>query len=101
MQGFVLNILVKLIADPKVQEFLLQVVERLAALLFPKLAALIPAAVGSAVKTALDELIERTPGISGAVDVVKATEAAASSVEDIIGKLPIIGDLFKGLGFGV
>lgn len=98
MQKFVLGILVQLIENEKVQDFLLKVVDRLAEVLFPKLAAIIPTAVGSAVKAAVDEIVEKTPALQGVVDVVKTTDAAIDSVADIFNNVPIIGNILKGFG---
>jgi hypothetical protein len=50
MQNFFVSILVKVLGDPKVQALLLQVVARLAAILLPKLAAVIPGAVAAGIK---------------------------------------------------
>lgn len=98
MTNFAIKVIVGLFADPKFQAFVLTLVDRFAVLMFPKLAAIVPASVGAAVKTAIDELVEKIPGVTGTVDVVKATESAASGITDILENLPVIGDVFKDVG---
>ena len=81
MQNFFVGILVKLISDPKVQQY---IKDLLGQLITERILPLVPVAVGAAVKAAVDELIERVPGIEGVVDVVKATDAARDTLNDLI-----------------
>lgn len=98
MQSFIAGILIKVLSDPKVWEQIEKLFGNvIAKLILP----ILPVSIGGAVKTAIDELIEKTPGLTGVVDGVKATEAAAASIVDLIpglGSLPIIGDFLKSWG---
>jgi hypothetical protein len=101
MQSFFASVLIKVLTDPEVQAWL----KKEGAELFNDVIAksvipVIPVAIGSAVKAAMDELIEKVPGISGVVDVVKTTEAAASGLGELVGQIPILGDILKNFGFG-
>lgn len=93
--GFIVGILIKVLTNPDV---LAQIEKLISNIVAKQILPLVPVAVGSAVKTAMDELIKDVPGVSGVVDGVKATEAAAASIIDMIpglGSLPIIGDFLK------
>jgi triosephosphate isomerase len=95
MQGFIVSVLIKVLTDPKVMA---QIEKLIGNIVAKQILPVVPVAIGGAVKTALDELIAKTPGISGVVDVVKTTESAAASIVDLIpglGTLPIIGDLLN------
>jgi hypothetical protein len=81
MQTFVVAILVKVLSDPKVQQY---IKDLLGQLITERILPLIPVAVGAAVKAGMDELIERVPGVEGVVDVVQATDAARDSLNNLI-----------------
>jgi hypothetical protein len=81
MQDFFAGILIKVISDPKVQE---SVKNLLGQLITEQILPLVPVAVGAAVKAAIDEVIEKVPGIEGVVDVVKATDAARDTLNNLI-----------------
>jgi hypothetical protein len=98
VQQFIINIIIKVLTDPKV---LAQIEKLIGNIVAKQILPVIPVAIGGAVKTALDELIAKTPGVSGVVDIVKTTESAAASIVNLIpglGSLPIIGDVLKGWG---
>jgi hypothetical protein len=81
MQDFFAGIFIKVISDPKVQAAAKNL---LGQLITERILPLIPVAVGAAVKAAVDELIEKVPGIEGVVDVVKATDAARDRLNDML-----------------
>jgi len=93
MQNFFVAVLVKLLSDPKVQALLLQVVDRLAVILLPKLAAVIPGAVAAGIKGLGDlipdihmpELGDLTEGVRDGVNALLP--------EDI--DIPILSDAFE------
>lgn len=95
MQGFIVGILIKVLTNPEV---LAQIEKLIGNIVAKQILPVVPVAIGGAVKTAMDELIEKIPGINGVVDVVKTTESAAASIVDLIpglGSLPLIGDFLK------
>lgn len=81
MQNFFVGILTKVLSDPKVQQY---IKDLLGSLITERILPLVPLAIGAAVKAAVDELVERVPGIDGVVDVVKATDAARNTLNDLI-----------------
>lgn len=81
MNGFIASILVKVLSDPKVQQY---IKDLLGQLITERILPLVPVAVGAAVKAAVDELVERIPGIEGVVDVVQATDAARHTLNSLI-----------------
>lgn len=93
MKKFLISVMVGVLSDPKVQEFLLQIVDRLGALLLPKLGAIIPAAVGAGIKALGDlipdihmpELHEITEDIRGGVNALLPTDV----------DIPILSDAFE------
>ena len=94
VQAFVTGILIKVITDPKVQQMIRDL---LGQLITERILPLIPVAVGAAVKAAVDELVERVPGVEGVVDVVQATDAARNTLNGLLPDLdfgiPAIDDL--------
>jgi hypothetical protein len=98
MQSFFAAILIKVLADPKVQELLLQIIDRLAAQLLPKLAAVIPGAVAAGIK-GLGDLI---PDIH-MPDLGDITEGVRDGVNALLPEdidIPILSDAFeKATGF--
>jgi hypothetical protein len=97
MQNFIVGILIKVLTDPKV---LAQIEQLLGSIIAKQILPIIPVAIGGAVKAGVDDIIEHIPGINGAVDVVKTTEGAVNSIEQIVGSIPVIGDLLKNWGIG-
>lgn len=80
-QGFFLSVMVKFITDDNVQKV---IKDLLGQLITERILPLIPIAVGAATKAAVDELVERIPGIEGVVDVVQATDAARNTLNDLL-----------------
>jgi hypothetical protein len=98
VQTFIINIIIKVLTDPKV---LAQIEKLIANIVAKQILPVVPVAVGAAVKAGVDNVIEHIPGVSGVVDIAKTTEAAAASIVDLIpglGSLPIIGDVLKSWG---
>lgn len=98
MQSFIVGILIKVLTDKDVQASIEKLIGNIVA---KQIVPLIPVAVGAAVKAGVDDIIEHIPGVSGVVDAVKTSEAAAASIIDLIpglGSLPIIGDFLKNWG---
>lgn len=95
MQNFIIGILIKVLTDPNVQA---SIEKLLGNIIAKQILPLIPVAVGAAVKAGVDELITKVPGIEGVVDVVKTTESAVSSIESIVGNIPVLGDILKNWG---
>jgi hypothetical protein len=81
MQNFFAGIISKVLSDPKVQQF---IKDLLGQLITERILPLVPVAVGAAVKAAVDELVTKVPGIEGVVDVVKATDAARDTLNHLI-----------------
>jgi hypothetical protein len=81
VQKFFADIITKVLTDPKVQQY---IKDLLGQLITERILPLIPVAVGAAVKAGMDELIERVPGIEGAVDLVKATDGARHELNSLI-----------------
>jgi hypothetical protein len=93
VQKFVVGVLLKLLADEKVQAFLMQIVDRLAEVLLPKLASVVPAAVAAGIK-GLGDLIPdlHLPGLE---EVTKDIHDGVNALlpEDI--DIPFISDAFE------
>jgi len=81
MQKFLLSLIIAVLSDDRVQQMIRNL---LGQLITERILPLIPVAIGAAVKRALDELIERVPGIDGVVDVVQATDAARDTLNNLI-----------------
>lgn len=95
MQNFLAGVLMKLLADPKTQDFLLKIVDRLAAFLLPKLAAVIPAAFAAGVKLLEDHLPDiKLPGLPEVTEVIRSGVNALLP-EDI--DIPILSDAFESI----
>lgn len=95
MQAFIAAIIIKILTDPEVQKSIEKLIGDIIA---KQILPVIPVAIGAAVKAGVDDIIEHIPGVNGVVDAVKTSEAAASSIIDLIpglGSLPIIGDIFN------
>jgi uncharacterized protein YkvS len=98
MQNFIVGILIKVLTNPDV---LAQIEKLIGNIVAKQILPVIPVAIGAAVKAGVDDVIEHIPGITGVVDAVKTSEAAAASIVDLIpglGSLPIIGDFLKSWG---
>jgi hypothetical protein len=97
MQGLIVSILIKVLTDPKV----VALIEKLLGNIIAKqILPVIPVAIGGAVKAGVDDIINHIPGVTGVVDVVKTTEGAVNSIEQVVGSIPVIGDLLKNWGIG-
>jgi hypothetical protein len=81
MQSFFAAVLIKVLSDSKVQQY---IKDLLGQLITERILPLVPVAVGAAVKAAVDELITKVPGIEGVVDVVQATDAARDTLNNLI-----------------
>jgi hypothetical protein len=103
MQAFFASILIKVLTDPKVQQWVEKWAEELLSNIIAKqILPIIPVAIGGAVKAGVDDIIDHIPGVTGVVDVdvVKTTEGAVNSIEQVVGSIPVIGDLLKNWGIG-
>lgn len=94
MQSFIVGILTKVLSDPKVQQFIRDL---LGQLITERILPLVPVAVTAAVKAAMDQLIEKVPGIEGVVDVVHVADEARNALNNLIPDvdigIPAIDDL--------
>jgi hypothetical protein len=81
MKKFLTDLIVSVFTNDEVQA---KIKDLLGQLITERILPLVPVAVGAAVKAAMDELIERVPGIEGVIDVVQATDAARDSLNSLI-----------------
>lgn len=81
MQKFLSGLIISVLTNEQVQAAIKNL---LGQLITERILPLVPVAVGAAVKAAVDELITKVPGIEGVVDVVKATDAARNTLNDLI-----------------
>lgn len=81
MQSFVIAVLTKVLSDPKVQQW---IKDLLSSIIAERILPLVPVSVGAAVKAAVDEIVEKVPEVQGVVDVVKATDAARDTLNQLI-----------------
>jgi hypothetical protein len=93
MQSFIVGILIKVLSDPKVMA---QIEKLIGNIIAKQILPVIPVAIGAAVKAGVDDIIDHIPGVSGVVDIVKTTEGAVTSIEQIVGNIPVIGDILTG-----
>lgn len=93
MQAFILKLLVAAVQNPDIRAFLLEVVDRLATTLLPKLAAVIPAAVGAGIK-GLGNLFPdvHIPDLHDIQEGIR-NDINAALPEDI--DIPILSDAFE------
>jgi hypothetical protein len=93
VQSFIISILIKLLSDPKVQDLLFRVVDRLAEILLPKLASVIPAAVAAGIK-GLGGLIPdiHLPGLDDITETIRK-DVNGLLPDDI--DIPILSDAFE------
>lgn len=97
MQAFFVSILIKVLTNPEVQA---QIEKLIGNIIAKQILPVIPVAIGAAVKAGVDDVIDHIPGVTGVVDVVKTTEGAVSSIESVLGSIPVLGDLLKNWGIG-
>lgn len=92
MEKFLTSLIVSVLSNEKVQAL---IKDLLGQLITERILPLIPIAVAAASKAAVDQLIEKIPGIEGAVDMVTVATEARRSLDDLIPNIsiPIIGDL--------
>lgn len=81
MQKFLTGLIISVFTSDEVQAAIKNL---LGQLITERILPLVPVAVGAAVKAAVDEVIEKVPGLEGVVDVVKATDAARDNLNDIL-----------------
>jgi hypothetical protein len=81
MDKFLTKLIVNVFTDEQVQAAIKKL---LGQLITEQILPLVPVAVGAAVKAAIDEVIQKVPGIEGVVDVVKATDAARDTLNHLI-----------------
>lgn len=81
MKKFLTDLIVSVFTSEQVQAAIKAL---LGQLITERILPLVPVAVGAAVKAAMDELIERVPGVEGVIDVVNATDAARHSLNDLL-----------------
>jgi hypothetical protein len=93
MQGFLLKLLVSAVQNEQIRRFLFEVVDRLATLLLPKLAAVIPVAVGAGIKGLGDILPDiDIPDLPDVVETVR--RGVNNQLPDGI-DIPIVSDAFE------
>lgn len=94
MQKFFTTLIVNVLTDPKVQQY---IKDLLGQLITERILPLVPVAIGAAVKAAVDGIVEKVPGIEGVVDIAHATNAARDELNKLIPDLdfgiPALDDL--------
>jgi hypothetical protein len=80
VQAFLLKLLVQAVENEQIRKFLLEVVDRIAGLLLPKLADLVPVAVG----TAVDAAIKQIPGVENLKDVGAVVNSTRDTLNHLI-----------------
>ena len=93
LQSFALKLVIAALENEKVREFLLECVDRAADVLLPKLAALIPAAVGAGMK-GLGDLLDGIdlPDIDQVVEDIRA--GVNQQLPDGI-DIPVLSEAFR------
>lgn len=81
LQGFVAGVFIKIITDPQVEQVIKSL---LGDLITERILPVIPIAVGAAAKAAVDELVTKIPEVEGVVDIVKTTDAAWNTLNNLI-----------------
>jgi len=81
MQKFLRELIISVLADERTQAIIKNL---LGQLITERILPLVPVAVGAAVKAAIDEVIQKVPGLEGVVDVVQATDAARDTLNSLI-----------------
>lgn len=95
IQSFILKLLVEAVKNPDIRGFLLELFDRMADRLLPKLAAVIPAAVGAGIK-GLGDLI---PNID-LPDVGQVVETVRDGVNELLPQdidVPLLSDAFESV----
>lgn len=92
MQAFLLKLALAILEDPKFQAAVENILGKL---ITERILPLVPIAVGAAVKSAVDEVVDKVPGINAVVDVVSTTESAIGALTNLIPGivLPVLGDI--------
>ncbi len=99
IEKFALNLIVAALQNKEVRDFLLEIIDRLAAQLLPKLAAVIPAAVGAGIKGFGDLANIDLPDVGQVVEKIR-DGVNAQLPEDV--DIPVLSDAFEkvtGLDF--
>jgi len=86
MQKFLRDLIISVLADEHTQAI---IKDLLGQLITERILPLVPVAVGAAVKAAIDEVIQKVPGLEGVVDVVQATDAARDTLNSLIPDIDI------------
>lgn len=94
IQKFALSLIVAALQNEEVRKFLLEVIDRLAAQLLPKLAAVIPAAVGAGIKGFGDLVDVDLPDVGQVVEKIR-DGVNAQLPEDV--DIPVLSDAFTSL----
>lgn len=99
MQTFLLNLLIKAVENDKIRAFLLQLAERIATtlvpMLLPKLASIIPAAVGAGIKGLGDIIPDiHLPELPDVVETIR-TDVNKVLPEGI--DIPVVSDAFRNI----
>lgn len=94
IEKFALNLLLAALRNEEVRAFLLEVVDRLAAQLLPKLAAVIPAAVGAGIKGLGDLAKLNLPDLPDVVEKIR--DGVNQQLPDDI-DLPVLSDAFESI----
>lgn len=81
MLKFLSGLIISVLTSDKVQA---AIKDLLGQLITERILPLVPVAVGAAVKAAVDEIVEKVPALEGVVDVVKATDAARDTLNNLI-----------------
>lgn len=96
MQAFVLALIVKALENQQIRAFLLEFAEKLGAWLLPKLAALIPAAAGAALKVLTDKI----PDLPNLGELPAVIDEIHNKVNDLLPEdidIPVLSDVVKDL----
>lgn len=92
LQKFTLSLIVAALQNEEVRKLLLDVIDRLAAQLVPKLAAVIPAAVGAGIKGFGDLVDIDLPDVAQVVEKIR-DGVNAQLPEDV--DIPVLSDAFE------
>lgn len=94
IEKFALNLLLAALRSEEVRTLILEVVDRLADRLLPKLAAVIPAAVGAGIKSFGDLTNLNLPDVGQVVEKIR-DGVNAQLPEDV--DIPVLSDAFQSL----
>lgn len=92
MTKFFISVLVGLAKNEDVQAVVYKILNKLVT---ERLAPLFPVLAASAAKSAVDQIIEKVPGLEGVVDIIKVADDARNTLDELIPDIdfPGIGDL--------